>query len=72
MEKLIAFATENWDLILPILIAIYELVIRIKPTLKSKSLFNWLAILFDTIIPNLKKGGGTFNLSNKENEKKTN
>ena len=64
MEKIINYITENWEFILPIIIAIYELVIRVKPTNKSKSIVNWVAVVFDKVVPNLKKGGGKFNLKN--------
>lgn len=64
--EIIEFLKINWQLILGVLAGVYELVIRIKPTLKSKSIFNLLAFIFDSTIPNRASGGGSFKLETKQ------
>jgi hypothetical protein len=47
------------------LLGFFDLVARLTPTEKDNSIVNFLMTLFNAIIPNLRKGGGSFKLLSK-------
>ena len=47
------------------LLGFIDLVARLTPTEKDNSIVNFLLTLFNAIIPNFKKGGGSFKLLSK-------
>jgi len=57
------FFTNNWIALLGGILVFIELIVRLTPSEKDNSIFNWLAALINALIPNLKKGGGTFKVS---------
>lgn len=57
-EFSIKWFTENLTIILPVLLGIFELLVRIFPTMKDWSVVNIIKRVID-IIPNNKSGGGT-------------
>lgn len=59
------FFSDNWGALLLGLLGFFDLVARLTPTEKDNSVVNFLMTLFNTIIPNLKKGGGSFKLLSK-------
>lgn len=59
------FLLENWGALLLGLLAFIELIVRLTPTQKDNSIFNWIVTLINAILPNLKKGGGTYTVSSK-------
>lgn len=59
------FLTENWIALVLGLMGFIELIVRLTPSDKDNSIFNWLAALINALLPNLKKGGGTFKVSSK-------
>ena len=59
------FLLDNWGVLLLGLIGFFDLVARLTPTQKDNSIVNFLFSLFSSIIPNLKKGGGSFKLLSK-------
>lgn len=59
------FFAENWGALLLGLLAFIEIIVRITPSEKDNSIFNWIVALINAILPNLKKGGGTFKVSSK-------
>jgi len=70
MENIVKFLSSNWDLIIIILFSIYELAVRVKPTLKSHSILNFLAIVLDRSVPNKVAGGGQFVLNNDKTDQR--
>ena len=56
------FFTNNWGALLIGLLGFADMVARLTPTEKDNSIINFLITILNAIIPNLKKGGGTFNL----------
>ena len=54
------FFTNNWGALLMGLLGFADLVIRLTPSVKDNSIFNFLSSIINAIIPNLKKGGGSF------------
>jgi hypothetical protein len=59
------FLLDNWGALLMGLLGFVDLVARLTPSEKDNSIVNFLMTLFNTIIPNLKKGGGSFKLLSK-------
>jgi hypothetical protein len=59
------FFSDNWGALLLGLLGFFDLVARLTPTEKDNSIVNFLLTLFNAIIPNLKKGGGSFRLLSK-------
>jgi len=52
------FFSDNWGELFLGLLRFYDLVARLTPTKKDNSVVNFLTMLYNAIIPNLKKGGG--------------
>lgn len=59
------FFLENWVALLFGLMGFIELIVRLTPSEKDNSIFNWIFTLLNALLPNLKKGGGTFKVSSK-------
>lgn len=55
---LLGFIKDYWALLLPAILALVEVIVRITPTTKDDSVFNFLKYLLDKIIPNARAGGG--------------
>ena len=53
------FFSRNWGALLMGLLGFADLVTRLTPSEKDNSILNFLVSIFNAIIPNLKKGGGT-------------
>lgn len=54
------FVKDNWIALVFGLLGFIELIVRLTPSEKDNSIFNWLTSLINALLPNLKKGGGTF------------
>ena len=54
------FFFNNWGALLMGLLGFADMVARLTPTEKDNSIINFLATVLNAIIPNLKKGGGSF------------
>ena len=54
------FFTNNWGALLMGLLGFADLVARLTPSEKDNSILNFLSTILNAIIPNLKKGGGSF------------
>ncbi|HAQ21746.1 MAG TPA: hypothetical protein DCR40_21325 [Prolixibacteraceae bacterium] len=59
------FLLDNWGALLMGLLGSIDLVARLTPTEKDNSIVNFLMTLFNAIIPNFRKGGGSFKLLSK-------
>jgi hypothetical protein len=59
------FFFDNWGALLMGILGFIDLVARLTPTEKDNSIVNFLMTLFNAIIPNFKKGGGSFKLLSK-------
>ena len=59
------FFSENWGALLLGLLGFFDLVARLTPTEKDNSIVNFLLTVFNAIIPNFRKGGGSFRLLSK-------
>ncbi len=59
------FFSDNWGALLMGLLGFADVVARLTPTEKDNSIVNFLMTLFNAIIPNFKKGGGSFKLLSK-------
>ena len=59
------FFSDNWVALLLGLLGFFDLVARLTPTEKDNSIVNFLMTLFNAIIPNFRKGGGSFKLLSK-------
>ena len=59
------FFFDNWGALLLGILGFIDLVVRLTPTEKDNSIVNFLMTLFNAIIPNFKKGGGSFKLLSK-------
>ena len=59
------FFSDNWIALVLGLLAFIDLVARLTPTEKDNSIVNFLMTLFNSLIPNFKKGGGSFKLLSK-------
>ena len=54
------FFTNNWGALLMGLLGFSDLIARLTPSAKDNSIINFLTSVINAIIPNLKKGGGSF------------
>ena len=54
------FFLNNWGALLMGLLGLGDLVARLTPSVKDNSIINFLTSVLNAIIPNLKKGGGSF------------
>ncbi|HCY39963.1 MAG TPA: hypothetical protein DHV48_01155 [Prolixibacteraceae bacterium] len=59
------FLTDHWGALLLGLLGFFDLVARLTPTEKDNSVVNFLLTIFNAIIPNFRKGGGSFRLLSK-------
>ena len=59
------FFSDNWGTLVMGILGFIDLVTRLTPTEKDNSIVNFLMTLFNAIIPNFKKGGGSFKLLSK-------
>jgi len=59
------FFSDNWGALLMGVLGFVDLVARLTPSEKDNSIVNFLLTLFNAIIPNFKKGGGSFKLLSK-------
>jgi hypothetical protein len=59
------FLLDNWGALLMGILGFIDLVARLTPTEKDNSIVNFLMTLINAIIPNFKKGGGSFKLLSK-------
>jgi hypothetical protein len=59
------FFSNNWGAMLMGILGFVDLVARLTPSEKDNSIVNFLMSLFNAVIPNLKKGGGSFRLLSK-------
>ena len=59
------FLLDNWGALLMGLLTFAEVVVRLTPSEKDNSIFNWLYAFITAFVPNLKKGGGTFRVASK-------
>ena len=59
------FFSDNWGALLMGILGFIDLVARLTPTEKDNSIVNFLLTLFNAIIPNFRKGGGSFKLLSK-------
>ena len=59
------FLTDNWGVLLLGMLGFFDLVARLTPTEKDNSIVNFLLTVFNAIIPNFRKGGGSFRLLSK-------
>ena len=59
------FLLDNWGALILGLLAFLETIARLTPTEKDNSIVNFLMTLFNAIIPNFKKGGGSYKLLSK-------
>ncbi len=59
------FILDNWGALILGLLGFIDLIARLTPTEKDNSIVNFLLSLFNAIIPNFKKGGGSFKLLSK-------
>ncbi|MDP3645458.1 MAG: hypothetical protein Q8S54_20020 [Bacteroidota bacterium] len=60
-----SFFSDNWGALLMGLFGFIDLVARLTPSEKDNSIVNFLMTLFNAIIPNFRKGGGSFKLLSK-------
>jgi len=56
---------DNWGTWLLGIMGCAELIARITPTQKDNSIVNFLMSVFNALVPNLKKGGGSFKMLSK-------
>lgn len=59
------FFSKNWGALLMGLLGFIDMVARLTPTEKDNSIVNSLMTLFSALIPNFRKGGGSFKLLSK-------
>lgn len=59
------FLTDHWGALLLGLLGFFDLIARLTPTEKDNSIVNFLLTIFNAIIPNFRKGGGSFRLLSK-------
>ncbi len=53
-----AIIKQNWGLVVTALLGLLEVIVRLTPTEKDNSVFNFLKFLLDKIIPNRSQEGG--------------
>lgn len=58
-ESLADFAKRNWKWLAAVLILLLEFIVRLTPTEKDNAILSRFLGILGTIVPNLKKGGGT-------------
>lgn len=58
-ESVLDYAKRNWQWLATVLILIAEFIVRLTPTEKDNTILSRFLGLIGTLIPNLKKGGGT-------------
>ena len=54
------FFSENWGAMVIGLLGFFDLLARLTPTTRDNSIVNFLTAMINAIIPNFKKGGGSF------------
>ena len=54
------FFLNNWGALLMGLLGLSDLIARLTPSVKDNSILNFISSVINAIIPNLKKGGGSF------------
>ena len=54
------FIARNWDSLLFGLLTFYELIARLTPTTKDNTIVKVLTSILNAVVPNFKKGGGSF------------
>ena len=59
------FFSDNWGALLMGILGFIDLIARLTPTEKDNSIVNFLLSFFNAIIPNFRKGGGSFKLLSK-------
>jgi hypothetical protein len=59
------FFSDNWGALVMGILGFIDMVARLTPSEKDNSIINFLMTLFNAIIPNFKKGGGSFRLLSK-------
>ena len=59
------FISDNWGVLLMGILGFIDLIARLTPTEKDNSIVNFLLSFFNAIIPNFRKGGGSFKLLSK-------
>ncbi|HEY3369336.1 MAG TPA: hypothetical protein VGK10_00730 [Prolixibacteraceae bacterium] len=59
------FFLENWGSLALGLLTFLDVVARLTPTTRDNSIINLLSTIINAIIPNFKKGGGTFKMVRK-------
>lgn len=62
MQKLFYFLINNWEQGLGLAVILYELIMRLKPTEKNRSLIDLVFKIISAILPNLRKKTGTENI----------
>jgi len=63
-ESLADYAKRNWKWLAAVLILLLEFIVRLTPTEKDNAILSRFLGILGTIVPNLKKGGGTHTPSN--------
>lgn len=53
-----ALIKKNWGSVVAALLGVVEVIVRLTPTEKDNSVFNFLKFILDKIIPNQRKEGG--------------
>ncbi|HEY3371174.1 MAG TPA: hypothetical protein VGK10_10020 [Prolixibacteraceae bacterium] len=59
------FFLKNWGSLALGLLTFLDVVARLTPTTRDNSIVNLLSTIINAIIPNFKKGGGTFRMERK-------
>ena len=54
------FFSNNWGALLIGLLGLGDLIARLTPSAKDNSIINFISSVINAIIPNFKKGGGSF------------
>lgn len=54
------FISNNWGVLTLSLLAFAETIVRLTPSEKDNSILKLISTILNSIIPNLKKGGGVF------------
>ena len=58
-ESLADYAKRNWKWLAAVFILLLEFIVRLTPTKKDNAILSRFLGVLGTIVPNLKKGGGT-------------
>jgi len=51
---------DNWGILSLGLLSFLEIIVRITPSEKDNSIFNFVSRILNAVIPNLRKGGGKY------------